>query len=190
MSVSDNERWILSFYRTSEITGAMFFGRLANLISDHEIKRDITKHFADESMHGWYWTKCMEDMGTQALRNFGTYQDNYFNAIGIPTNIMEILAITHIFERRVINQYKRHLNLEGVNPYIKDTLRVIMADEGWHIKWVSEALKRLEPEFGKDHIQETLSKYTEIDNEIFGKFCEEHDERIQSIFGKLEGWRL
>lgn len=190
MGISDNEKWLISFYRNSEITGALFFGRLAQYISHPEVKRDLTKHFADESMHGWYWTNALEELGAKSMRNFGTYQDKYFEEIGAPMNLMEILSITHIFEQRVINQYKRHLEMKNINPVIESTLKTIMADEGWHLVWVSKALKDLEEEYGKEAIDATLERYRQADNEIFGKFCEEHEERIQDLFGGLGKWRI
>jgi len=47
--VTDDELWILSFYRTSEISGALFFGRLAKSLRPSEIQHDLSKHFADEA---------------------------------------------------------------------------------------------------------------------------------------------
>ena len=191
MSITENERWLMSFYRNSEITGALFFGRLAQYISNKEIKHDLSKHFADESMHGWWWTEALQELGSTPMRNFGSYQDKYFDSIGIPANIMEILAITQVFERRVINQYKRHLMLKDVNPVVEKVLRTIMIDEGWHYKWVTDALESLEGEYGKEFIAETIKKYETADNEIFGKFLTEHDERITELFGKKVGrWEL
>jgi len=38
----------MSYYRTSEIAGAMFFARLAKSIRNPAIQHDLTKHFADE----------------------------------------------------------------------------------------------------------------------------------------------
>ena len=34
-------------------------------------------------------------------------------AIGMPVSLMEILAVTQTFEKRVINQYARHAQTEG-----------------------------------------------------------------------------
>ncbi len=99
--VDENELWILSFYRTSEISGALFFGRLARTMKPGEIQRDMTKHFSDESMHAWYWTACIEKLGAHALKLEQSYQDQYLAAAGLPVNIMEVLAITQVFEKRV-----------------------------------------------------------------------------------------
>ena len=32
MTLAENDRWLLSFYRSSEINGALFFGRIARAV--------------------------------------------------------------------------------------------------------------------------------------------------------------
>src|SRR5262249_54494924 len=105
--LNDNDRWILSYYRSSEISGAMFFARLARSIRQPAIQRDLTKHFADESQHAWYWSQCLEQLEAKPIRVTDAYQDQYFEAVGLPANLMEVLAITQVFERRTINHYAR-----------------------------------------------------------------------------------
>ena len=68
MAVSENELWILSFYRTSEISGSLFFGRLAKSLTSPLVQADMTKHFADESMHAWYWTECIRRLGEKPIK--------------------------------------------------------------------------------------------------------------------------
>src|ERR1043166_5120509 len=64
--IGENELWLLSFYRTSELSGALFFGRLARALRAGPIQRDLTHHFADESQHAWYWTRCIAELGDAA----------------------------------------------------------------------------------------------------------------------------
>ena len=59
-AMSENELWLLSYYRESEITGALYFGRLAKVLKPGPIQCDMTRHFADESMHAARWTACIE----------------------------------------------------------------------------------------------------------------------------------
>jgi hypothetical protein len=182
-AVDENDLWLLSFYRTSEINGSLFFGQLARSISPGPIQRDLTKHFADEAAHAWYWTRCTERLGALPQRVDGAYQDQYLAAVGIPVNVMEILALTQIFERRVINQYSRHLHSPGVHPEIAETLKTILHDEKWHLKWIHDALKGLEPEYGKDYVAKTLERYSAADAEIYKKLQREHGERLRHILG-------
>lgn len=181
MTDKDNEDWILSFYRFSEITGALFFGRLVKILPAGEIQHDMTKHFADESMHAWYWTKALDDLGKKPVHISEAYQDQYLESVGVPGNIMEILAITHVFECRVIAQYALHKQIPDLHPTLSSTFDLIMKDEKWHIEWISAALKSLETKFGKEHIATTLARYRKADKQIYGKIIVEHEQRIQHI---------
>ncbi len=182
LTLTENERWLLSFYRTSEISGALFFGRLAKSLSPGPIQMDLTKHFADESQHSWYWTKCLQDFGVEPIKMGMAYQDQYTSAAGMPSNIMEVLAITLIFEKRVIGQYALHRQAPGLHPMIKQTIDRIVEDEKWHIEWVSAALKGLEAEFGKDHIEATLRRMREADQQVYQKTVTEHEEIVNGLF--------
>ena len=44
MNIDKNLHWILSFYRTSEISGALFFGELARSLRPSAIQQDMTRH--------------------------------------------------------------------------------------------------------------------------------------------------
>lgn len=179
--LTENERWLLSYYRTSEISGSMFFARLAKSIRNPEIQRDMTGHFADEAQHARYWSDCLDQLGAKPIRVSDAYQDQYFNAVGIPTNLMEVLAITQVFESRTINHYAGHSKRSDVHPMIRATISKIMADEGWHLKWVSTAIKAMEPEYGADHVRETLARYRAADEDIYGKTIKEHNERFNEL---------
>lgn len=181
MSLSENDKWLLSFYRTSEISGALFFGRLARSLPPGPVQNDLTQHFADESAHSSYWTKALNELGENPLKINSAYQDMYIEAAGMPTNIMEILGITLIFEKRVIGQYAIHHQVPDLNPVIKGTLDRIMNDEKWHVQWVTDALKDMEKDYGADTIANTLRRYREADQEVYKKTLSEHGERVEHI---------
>jgi len=183
MDLSDDELWVLSYYRTSEINGSLFFGRLARTLKPSPIQHDLTKHFADEAQHAWYWTDCLDRLGTRPLKMSDAYQDQYLEAAGLPVNLMEIMAITLVFERRVINQYAKHLAAPGVRLEVKDTIDRIMDDERWHVQWVRDALTGMEDRFGKDHIAETLRRYKQADREVYANTLAEHEARLGFLLG-------
>jgi hypothetical protein len=180
-SLTENERWVLSFYRSSEINGSLFFGRLARSLAPGPIQHDMTKHFADESMHAWYWTSCLQKLGAEPLRLDETYQDRYLAAAGLPTNLMEILAITLVFEKRVIGQYALHRTMPDLQEAIRDTIGRIMEDEKWHIAWVSAALEGLKPEFGAERVEATLKRFHEADQEVYASVLTEHAGRLEEL---------
>ncbi len=182
--LNENELWLLSFYRTSEISGSLFFGRLARSMKPGPIQRDMTKHFADEALHAWYWTSCIEKLGAQPLKLTEAYQDQYLVAAGMPANLMEVLAITQIFEKRVINEYARHSRIPDVDPVVRETLDKITADERWHIEWVRKALGTMEADYGKELIEKTLKRFWQADRQVYSKTMKEHEERVQYLLNK------
>jgi bacterioferritin (cytochrome b1) len=177
VTLSDNDLWLLSYYRYSEINGALFFGRVAKFVRG-PLLVDVTHHFADEAKHADYWTKCIDDLEHLPLKQSRAYQDQYLDAVGIPANLMEIMAITQIFEKRVIGQYRQHLRYPGVHPAVKHTLEKIMLDERWHIQYVREALKAMEQTYGAEEIEQTLARHAAADEEVYGKTLAEFGERI------------
>ncbi|NPU91552.1 MAG: ferritin-like domain-containing protein [Gammaproteobacteria bacterium] len=182
--MNDNDRWIVSFYRNSEISGAQFFSRLARVLPAGPIQFDLTKHFADESQHAWYWTKALGDMNLDPIKMTFAYQDHYLEAAGMPTNIMEILALTMVFERRVISQYARHSRVRDIHPAVQHALNTIMEDEKWHIQWVGDALKQMEEKFGAERVKNTCERFRKADEEVYGRMIAEHGERIGHILDK------
>ena len=102
-------------------------------------------------------------------------------AAGLPVNLMEVLAISQVFEKRVFSHYARHSRLPEIDPLIHETLIRIMTDERWHIQWISEALKNMEQEYGKSHIDATLKRFKAADEEVYRKISEEHREHLAVI---------
>ena len=181
MPLTENERWILSFYRSSEINGSLFFGRLAKSIPPGPTQHDMTKHFSDEAVHAWDWTSCLQKLGSEPLRLDETYQDRYLVAAGLPTNLMEILAITLVFEKRVIGQYSLHRAMPDLQPEVRDTIARIMEDEKWHISWVSAALEGLHADYGADRVNDTLQRFHEADKQVYESVLREHSDRLEDL---------
>lgn len=185
VQLNENELWLLSFYRHSEIQGALFFGKVAQTIPDGEIQCDITRHFADESQHARYWTDCITQLGYMPLKLNNGYQDKYFKAAGVPHSLMEVLAITKVFEVRAIRQYGLNLQATNIHPIIKETLKKIMEDEKWHLSWVDQALKEMESQYGQENIATTIKKYRHADQIVFEETMREHEDRIQAIISSV-----
>lgn len=179
--LKENELWLLSFYRTSEISGALFFGRLCKSLRPGPVQHDMTKHFSDEAVHSWLWTECIAKLKGQPLKLADSYQDQYLAVAGMPANMMEILALTHVFEKRVIRQYALHSRVPELQPELRATLSRIMEDERWHLDWVRDALKTMEPEFGKEHIEKTIKRFWDADQEVYAKTMLEHEERVKDL---------
>lgn len=180
--IDENERWLLSFYRASEIAGALFFGRLATTLGPSRVQIDLSKHFADEAQHAWWWTDCLTQLGAEPLRLDDAYQRRYTAALGVPANLMEVLAITLVFERRVLKQYAEHARAARVRPEIQAVLGRIMADERWHTRWVAGALRTQAHEHGSDHVAAAVRRCQAADREVYARISCEHAERVHTLF--------
>lgn len=182
--LDDNTRWLLSFYRTSEIGGALFFGQLARSTRCAGMQQALTAHFADEAQHARYWTDCLARLGADPLRLGDSYQDRYQKEAGLPVNFMEVLAVTHAFERRVMGQYARHLRLPGLEPAIRDTLLTIVEDERRHLAWVSDALVGMQGEYGKEAVARAKTRFREADERVYRQLLAEHADRAEDLFAR------
>ena len=180
--IDENTLWLLSFYRSSEISGALFFGRLARTLSASPIAHDLSRHFADESQHAWLWTDCIQQLDARPLPIEAAYQDRYLAAAGLPANLMEVLALTQVFEQRVIRQYAQHSRASSLAPAIRTTLTRIMQDEKWHIRWVRRALADLARRHGQDAVDAALRRFAEADAAVFNLTVNEHAERVREIY--------
>lgn len=189
MTIDPNTLWLLSFYRSSEISGALFFGRIARTLSTSPIAGELSRHFADESQHAWLWTDCIQQLGAKPLAIEAVYQDRYLAAAGLPANLMEVLALTQVFEQRVIRQYAQHSRADGLAPAIRATLGRIMQDEKWHIRWVRRALAEQAGRHGKDAVDAALHRFADADATVFGQTVSEHSERVQQIYKPTGGQR-
>ncbi|MCM2417086.1 ferritin-like domain-containing protein [Streptomyces sp. RKAG293] len=183
MTLSENDLWLLSYYRSSEINGALFFGRVARTLRGGPLQANVTHHFADEANHAKYWTRCIEDLGHPATKLSGSYQDQYLEAVGLPANLMEVMAVTQVFEKRVIAQYRRHLRAGDTHPRVRQTIETIMEDERWHVKYVRDALEEMAGRYGQEYIDSTLARFTAADEEVYAKTLAEYGERITFLSG-------
>jgi len=179
--VSANDLWLLSFYRVSEIAGAMFFGRLSRSLQPGPIQVDMTKHFADEARHAALWTSCITELGAEPMQLNNAYQDQYLSAAGMPANLMEVLAITQVFEQRVLRQYSHHLAMPDLPKPVRRTLLDIMADEKWHISWIRRELGKMEAEYSRETVRSTLRRLKEADSIVYRKLAADHPEHAVYI---------
>jgi len=94
LEISENELWLLSYYRASELAGGLLMGRLASETDDDDLRVRLTEHCAEETRHAWAWTECILKVGGTPKKVSETYQSRYHAAVGNPTNLLEVLALT------------------------------------------------------------------------------------------------
>ena len=167
MEISENDLWILSYYRESELAGSLVMGRLARETDDDELRVQLTEHCAEEAHHAWLWTETILKVGGTPKRVAETYQTRYYAEIGTPTSLLEILVLTQVFERRVIRHFREHLKWPNTHPAVAETLHRMIDDEVGHISWVKDRLDRIATEKGGTIVADTMRRFTEIDQRVY-----------------------
>lgn len=167
MEISENDLWILSYYRESELAGGLIMGRLARETDDDDLRVHLTEHCAEETMHAWLWTQTILKVGGTPKRVAETYQARYYAEIGMPASMLEVLTLTQVFERRVIRHFRAHLKWPDVHPAVAETLQRMIEDEVGHISWVKDRLDRYAAEKGDALVAETMRRFTEVDERVY-----------------------
>src|SRR4051812_39577801 len=166
LEISTNELWLLSFYRESELAGGLLMGRLAQQTDDDDLRVRLTEHCAEETRHAWAWTECILEVGGTPLRVSETYQSRYHSLLGDPTSMLEVLALSQIFERRVMRVFHAHLHRPNTHPAVKRTLQQLMDDEVDHIRWVKDRLDAHAAAHGEEVVNEMLDRFQRADDQI------------------------
>ncbi len=165
--ISEKELYILSYYRACELAGAILFGKLAFHTEVDEIRIPLTEHSLEESEHAWLWTKVIQDFGAVPLKITNAYQTEYAKEFGMPKNILEILCLTQVFEKRTLFHFKKHLKMKGTHPRVKKVLQKMIDDESGHIGWIKKKLIAFEKKEGKETVKKTLQKLEAIDEKVY-----------------------
>jgi bacterioferritin (cytochrome b1) len=178
--------WVLSYYRSSELAGALLFGRLARRVTDPELLMFLTSHFAEEARHAAIWTETIQRCGGTPVQIANTYQSLYGARVGIPATMAEVLLLTEVFEERIFSHFSKHAARADVHPIVKETLTRMLADEESHIGWISERLQRYESE-GVLRLGEARARYRAIDAAIYEEVSGSEMELQQFLAGTGAG---
>ncbi len=179
--ISDEELWELSYYRASELAGSLLMGRLARRVRDDELRARLTWHFAEEARHAWRWTEVIRLLGADPVPVTETYQSNYLARVGFPTDELELLALTYVFERRVAQHFALHRSIPDLHPLIRDTLASMCGEEGPHLRWIRERLDAEAGRVGKECVDAAIRRYEAIDRDVYRAEAEKFADR---------GWKL
>jgi acyl carrier protein len=167
LEISENELWLLSYYRESELAGGLLMGRLARETDDDDLRVRLTEHCAEEARHAWAWTECILRVGGAPRKVSETYQSRYYAAVGHPSSLLEVLALTQIFERRVVRHFRAHLSWPGTHPEVKRTLQQLIDEEAGHIRWVKDRLDDYAAANGDAVVKEMMERFKRIDEDVY-----------------------
>lgn len=186
LQITENELWLLSYYRESELAGALLMGRLARETDDDELRIRLTEHCAEEASHAWVWTETILRVGGTPRRVSETYQSRYHAAVGNPSNLLEVLALTQIFERRVVRHFKAHLSWPGTHPEVARALQQLIDEEVGHIRWVKDRLDAHAATHGESVVKEMLERFRRIDEQVYGEL-RQYAHCFEQIAGPKKG---
>jgi hypothetical protein len=137
MNSPRNLCWKLNWYRHSELEGALLLGKLARRSSEPELVRRLTRHCADEARHAWLWDRTLAALDLPVLHIGRSYQSFYHVEVGTPRTVAEVLALTHVFEQRVDQQFTADVADPDVPLAARRTFRLMLRDEQAHLEWVA-----------------------------------------------------
>jgi bacterioferritin (cytochrome b1) len=176
MSLIPSEIGLLNFYRASELHGGLILGQMVRRTRDPQLILSLTKHSAEEVMHAQLWTETIMAVGGKPAPVRDTYQTRYAAAVGTPLTVLEVLALTQIFERRVYRHFTLHLRVPGVHPTVAATLRRMLEEERGHLSWVKAWLEEQSRERPQE-VRDVLRRYALADQRIYDALSSEYGLR-------------
>lgn len=161
---------LFSYYRDAELHGAGLFVRLTKMLADDpDAQMELSRHVADDTHHAWLWTKRITDLGAKPP----PIGEGYQSRIGLrtlPRKLVDLLALTVVFEERIFERYREHAARPDVDRETKSILEEITKDQNRHVAWIKRKLDELAAEQGmQDRIAELMEKYRQIDDEAYGE---------------------
>ena len=179
MHVTQQEMALLNFYRASELHGGLLLGRVVGRARDPEVVLALTRHAAEEVRHAEYWTETMLALGGRPAPVRATYQARYAAVVGPVVALLDVLALTQVFERRVYRHFLDHLARDGTHERVRATLRTMVEEEKDHLDWVKRWLDA-EAERRPERVSSAMRHYAAVDDRVYRALCAEYGWRRPS----------
>ena len=174
---AQSEIALLNFYRASELHGGLILGQMVRRTRDPELILNLTRHSAEEMMHAQLWTEAIIAIGGRPAPVRETYQTRYAEEVGTPLTMLEILALTQVFERRVYKHFTEHLRQADLHPVIAATLRRMLDEERGHLAWVKHWLDK-QSATRPAEVREVMRRYAAADELIYAAMAAEYGWRV------------
>ena len=176
MLVDKGEVSLLNFYRASELHGGLILGQMVRRTRDPDLILHLTRHSAEEVMHAQLWTETIFAVGGKPAPVRDTYQNRYVEVVGTPISLLEVLALTQVFERRVYRHFTLHLRKPGLHPAVAVTLQRMLEEEKGHLSWVKQWLDEQARERGTQ-VRDVIRRYASADQQIYDVLSAEYGFR-------------
>jgi bacterioferritin (cytochrome b1) len=172
---------LFSYYRDAELRGADLILRLINRADNLALQEKLTKHLADETNHAWLWTERIRALGGDPVRINDGYHRHLRRKTGLPSHILELLALTCVVEERAQRRYEEHAARPDVDADTLVVLKQMRGDEEDHLAWVKEKLAELEQIEGVEKVAATLDRFRKLEEEAFAEMQADEQAALQEI---------
>lgn len=172
---------LFSYYREAELRGADLILRLINRAENLSLQEKLTKHLADETNHAWLWTDRIRALGGVPARIADGYHRHLRRKTGLPSHLLELLALTCVVEERAQKRYDEHASRPDVDAETLAVLKLMRSDEEDHLAWVKEKLAELEHTEGKDKVAATLERFRQLEEAAFAEMHADEQQAIREI---------
>jgi hypothetical protein len=178
--LTERERWLVNFYRNSELHGALLMGRLARTVSDPELIVEMTAHCATEARHAAMLSRALVAACGQLDPAIPAIQQHYAEAGGVPGALVDLLVLSETLERRVRASYQRHLAEESRDAGVREVLSAILAEMeakhgSEHAGWIDQALERA----NQAEVAAARQKWQAVDRDVATALRRNLDERFE-----------
>jgi bacterioferritin (cytochrome b1) len=181
MAPNEKQILIFSFYRDAELRGARLLFNLLGHLKDADSQLKMSRHLADETRHAWLWTRRITDLGGAPVTVPDGYQRRLGLRTGVPRGIVEILGLTIVVEERAFSRYTAHAALPNVDEATLEVLKAVTEDESWHLSWIEKKMREIARLEGcEENASKVLSRYREIDREVYATLAADEAELMRS----------
>ena len=177
MEITDRELGFLNFYRASELHGGLILAQVARRARAGALVLELTRHAAEEVVHAQLWTETIIAVGGEVRPVRETYQSRYARFVGTPMALVDVLALTQVFERRVYRHFTEHLHRPDTHPAVRATLERMLEEEKGHLRWVKRWLDDQACTRG-DLVAEALRRYAAADALVYAEMTNELGWRV------------
>lgn len=158
-----NLAWKLNWWRQSELEGALLLGRMVALADSAELCSRLTQHCAEEAKHSRIWGAALAELELPHVQIKRSYQSFYLRHTGPPGSLLEVLAFTQVFERRVHRTFLEEVrDPQTPQPAVRAYSKML-EDEKGHLAWVANWL------VGQSGASCELKRFEAVDRLVFAE---------------------
>lgn len=172
---------LFNYYRDAELRGADLILRLINHAENQNIQEKLARHLADATHHAWLWTERIRALGGEPIRIENGYHRRLRRKAGLPSNFLELLALTCVVSERAHKRYAEHARRDDVAPETLAVLHEMQADEKTHLAWITDKLAELKAKEGADRVDGALQRYREIEAGVFADLQEQERSALAEV---------